>query len=193
MDDNRPHRIHLLPMHSSPRPAARLADPQVVDDLLLYQLTRLHAAAGRIVVRYCEGGFGITRREWGILAMLAARGPLGSSDLARHAQLDRPRTSRALTALEGKRLVVRATADGDARQVRVALTPEGERLYRELFPVVARLNRQMLEVLSAPEVAQLDAMLARLHARVGELCQQEDPPHADRRHGGSVRRLRGAR
>lgn len=177
-------------MRQFPKAPLRLDQPRVVDDLLLYQLARLQASAGRVVVRQCEGGFGITRREWGILALLAARGALGSSELALHAQLDRPRTSRAIMALERKRLVERAPAPGDARQVRVALTPAGERLHAELFPVVSRINRQILDVLEAPEVAQLQDMLVRLRARAEQLSAQEGLPLADRRRGGSARRAR---
>ena len=48
-------------------PSQRLAS---VDDMLLYRLSHLTGAAGAMVVRLCEGGYGITRREWGVLAHL---------------------------------------------------------------------------------------------------------------------------
>lgn len=168
----------------------RMTRPQTLDDLLLYGLSRLQASAGGIVVRYCEGRFGITRREWRILAVLAAYGEAGSSELARHAELDRPRTSRAISALEAKKLVARTSRGGDARHVSVALTQEGERLYREIFPVVSGINLQILEVLSRDEVLLLENMLARMRARADELAAREDLPLADRRHGGSQRHLR---
>lgn len=168
----------------------RMTRPQTLDDLLLYGLSRLQASAGGIVVRYCEGRFGITRREWRILAVLAARGEAGSSELARHAELDRPRTSRAISALEAKKLVARTNAAGDARHVSVALTDEGKRLYGELFPVVSGINLQILDVLSQDEVFLLENMLARLRARADALASSTDLPLADRRHGGSQRRLR---
>ena len=79
--------------------ASSLQVPLVLSDLLLYRLSRLQATAGGMALRYCEGQFGITRREWRILALLAAVGPLGSSDLAERASLDRPRTSKAVTSL----------------------------------------------------------------------------------------------
>ena len=73
-----------------------MADPQVLGDLLLYRLSRLAGAAGMPAVRLCEGRYGITRREWRMLALLAEGGVMHPSALAVQAQLDRARTSRAL-------------------------------------------------------------------------------------------------
>ena len=72
----------------------RLSQPQNLDDLFLYALSRLLASAGGRVIRLCEGEFGITRREWRFLALLAESDGILSSALAASAQLDRARTSR---------------------------------------------------------------------------------------------------
>ncbi len=48
-------------------PSQRLAS---IDDLLLYRLSRLSSVAGAMVVRLCEGGYGITRRERAVVAQL---------------------------------------------------------------------------------------------------------------------------
>ena len=53
---------------------ARLASPGSLDDLLLYRINRLLSVAGSMVIRLCEGRFGITRREWRVLALLAQEG-----------------------------------------------------------------------------------------------------------------------
>ena len=42
--------------------------PSADRDLLLYRLSAVLAGAGGIVIRQCEGRFGITRREWRLLA-----------------------------------------------------------------------------------------------------------------------------
>jgi len=49
---------------------------------LLYRMSRLLAVGGSMVIRLCEGRFGITRREWRLVATLAGRGELSSSQLA---------------------------------------------------------------------------------------------------------------
>lgn len=177
----------------SPIPAVpRLAQPEILDDLLLYRLSRLHATAGSVVVRYCEGQFGITRREWRVLAVLAARGPMGSSALAEQADLDRPRTSKAVTALAAKKLISRSSRAGDARQIQLALTPAGVALHGELFPLVSQINREVLSALTAQETSLLGDMLERLQQRARIMAAQDGLPLADRRHGSSARRYKPA-
>jgi hypothetical protein len=47
-------------------------------ELLLFRLSRLLAIGGSLVIKLCEGRFGITRREWRLLATLASRDALSS-------------------------------------------------------------------------------------------------------------------
>jgi DNA-binding MarR family transcriptional regulator len=170
-------------------PAARLSRPQSLDDLLLYRMNRLVAVAGSMVIRLCEGRFGITRREWRVLALLARQEGLLSSELAEQAQLDRARTSRAVTSLVTKQLVRRQVEPGDRRQARLSLTPQGRSVHDQLFPLVREINRDLLAALSAGEVRELDGMLERLQARADAVVPQAALPKADRRRGG---RWRGA-
>ncbi|MDP3357522.1 MAG: MarR family transcriptional regulator [Polaromonas sp.] len=176
----------------APDAVSRLGAPEVLDDLLLYRLSRLQATAGGIVVRYCEGQFGITRREWRILAQLASRGPLGSSELAEHAHLDRSRTSKAVTTLAEKQLVSRSSRAGDARQIRLELTEAGRQLHARLFPLVRRINHDVLSVLTPQEVTLLADLLTRLQQSADALAAEGGLPLADRRHGSSARRYKPA-
>ncbi|MGV3570886.1 MAG: MarR family winged helix-turn-helix transcriptional regulator [Ramlibacter sp.] len=165
----------------------RLVQPACIDDLLLYRLNRLVSVAGSMVIRLCEGRFGITRREWRLLAVLAAEDELLSSQLAERAQLDRARTSRAITSLAAKKLVRRQAGAADRRQARVALTPEGQALYGEMFPLVCAINQALLQPVPAGDVATLDAWLDGIQQQADRLVQQAELPKADRRRGGRLR------
>ena len=167
--------------------APRLARSSSLDDLLLYRMSRLLAVAGSMVIRLCEGRFGITRREWRVLALLARHEGLLSSQLAERAQLDRARTSRAVTSLVAKKLVRRETGRADRRQAQLALTPQGHALYEALFPLVRDLNRELLAALPAEGTAQLEAALDALQSRADAMVQRADLPKADRRRGGRLR------
>jgi DNA-binding MarR family transcriptional regulator len=163
-------------------PSQRLAS---IDDLLLYRLGRLSAVAGRMVVRLCEGGHGITRREWAVVAQLYENGSLPPSMLAERMHRDRARTSRVLTSLIQKKLVLRTTPAHDRRSAIVGLTPEGRKVYDSLMPQVQAINSQILSTL-APEAAQgFDAALERLQARAESLLAELSPalPMANRRRG----------
>lgn len=166
-------------MNATPGPRRPL------DDLLLYRLSRLLSVAGSMVIRICEGRFGITRREWRLIATLASRGELSSSGLAEHAQLDRARTSKAVGSLVGKGLVARSHPQGDRRQVLLRLTERGRDLYDELFPLVAQINAELLGVLDDAAAAQLDESLARLQGHAERMVAQAVLPKADRSRRGA--------
>ena len=166
------------------RPSTRLRQPAELDDLLLYKLSRLLSVGGSMVIRLCEGRFGITRREWRVIARLAQEPELLSSALADSIQLDRARTSRAVSSLVAKKLVRRQTGTADRRQARLALTDKGHALHRDLFPLVCDINRGLLAPLSSGEVVQLETMLESLQARADAMVQEAQLPKADRRRGG---------
>ena len=172
-------------------PASRLARPAELDDLLLYRLSRLLAVAGTMVIRLCEGRFGITRREWRVIALLAQERSLLSSELAERAQLDRARTSRAISSLVAKRLVRREVGTADRRQARLALTPAGQALHGKLFPLVVDINQRLLRSLPAADVRSLDASLAALQQQADDMLRTADLPKADRRRGGRARLAMG--
>ena len=156
----------------------------LLDDLLLYRLSRLLAVGGSPVIRLCEGRFRITRREWRVLATLVEHGGdgLGSSQLAEVAQLDRARTSRAIGSLAAKGLISRSQPGGDRRQVMLRLTDAGRAIHGQLFPLVQDINSQLMSVLTPQAARQFDESLARLQAQAEALLPAAaDLPKADRR------------
>lgn len=79
----------------------RLRNPQGLRDMLLSRINCVRAVGGGMVLRYCVGRFGVTRREWVLIALLQGAGPVASSELAARAQLDKSGTSMALVELGG--------------------------------------------------------------------------------------------
>ena len=150
-------------------PTNRLTQPKSLDDMLLYVLWQLQAAARRPVVRLCEAEFGITRREWRMLAQLADSEGMPSSALAERAALDRAQTSRAVSALVQKGLVVRTPRPGNRREVLLHLTERGRALYAALLPRVARINQRLMSALNDDEAPTLEALLLRLRVQADAL------------------------
>lgn len=163
-------------------PSQRLAS---IDDLLLYRLSRLSSVSGAMVVRLCEGGYGITRREWAVVAQLYEKGSLTPSVLAEHMHRDRARTSRTLTGLVLKQWVLRTIPANDRRSARVSLTPAGRQLYEVLMPQIQAINSRILSALQPEETALFDQALERLQARAQTLLTELSPdlPRANRRQG----------
>ena len=134
-------------------------------ELFLYRLSRLQAEAVAPVGRLCQARYGVSRREWRLIVVLARHGPVLSSELADFAQLDRARTSRIVTALVDLQLIAREVIPSDRRQAKVSLTAKGRALYDEFLPVVVELNRQLLLALAPEEIVQLDGLMDRLAER----------------------------
>lgn len=167
--------------------------PESVHELLNFRLARLHASSGALVIRLCEGRYGITRREWRLIAILAVQGALSPSALAEQAHIDRARTSRVITLLCAKKLTLRRPVPGDHRRAEVNLTAEGRRLYDELFPQSAALSARLLQALTPAQRAELDRTLDVLTTAAEDLARNYPlDAKADRRHGGSRRMNRKA-
>lgn len=168
--------------------APQLRHPRSVADLVNFQLHLIEATNSSTVIRICEGEFGITRREWLFLALLAAFGAMAPSQVATRAGLDRSRTSKGLVSLLAKGLVERQPHPADGRRATVALTTAGRELYSRIFPRVRKVNTDLLAVLSNDEVQTLAQLLARLQARAFEIDRAgHTAKSADRRGGGSLR------
>lgn len=168
-----------------------LAEPRTVDDLLNYRLSCLLASSGAMVTRLCEGRYGITRREWRLIALLAARGAMSPSALAQQAHLERARTSRHISELVGKKLIRRVSSTEDRRRAEVDLTDEGRALYDELFPQSVRFNKEVLAALTTEEVQAFERALDKLTECADRIAAARPVAEkADRRHGGA-RKVRG--
>jgi DNA-binding MarR family transcriptional regulator len=169
--------------------AAALLAPRSLDDLLLYRLSRAARAGAGMATRLVEGGFGITRREWGMIGTLAQTGEITPSALSEQLNLDRVRTSRGLRSLVEKQLVERRRDAEDRREVHVRLSPAGRQLYDGLFPRIADLNTGLLDGLEPAHIEVLLQCLQRLEQRGGALSAQGMVPEkADRRSGGTRHR-----
>lgn len=158
-----------------------LQNPTSLDELLLFRIGRLLALAGAPVIRLCEGQYGITRREWRLIAVLAQQGPMLSSLLAERAHLDRGRTSKTVSDLVRKNLLVRTPLPQDRRYAELALTEAARDIYNALFPVVVQLNQSLLSGLTPADVQHFDAVLAQLQQRAAQRTLVHDLPKADRR------------
>ena len=173
---------------TAPVTAHSLLAPQGLEDLLMYRLARVVRASGGMVTRLVEGGFGITRREWGMVASLYPIDEITSSALAERLQLDRVRTSRALQGLVKKGLVNSRRSAADKRVVHLSLADSGRQLYEQLFPRIAQLNTELLAALDAAQIDVLAQSLQLLEAQGRTMSAMgRVTDKADRRTGGARR------
>jgi DNA-binding MarR family transcriptional regulator len=151
-------------------PEHPLRQPKSLNELFLYRLSQLTASARLPVVRLCEREHGITRREWRLLSALALGEGITSSALAERSLLDRARTSRTVTSLVAKGLLLRSAAAADRREAVLALTDAGRATYETLLPQVAAINRELLSVLDDGELDALAHALKHLTAQAERMA-----------------------
>ncbi|MCJ0765115.1 MarR family winged helix-turn-helix transcriptional regulator [Variovorax terrae] len=162
------------------------------ENLLNFRLWRLVSLAGAPVTRLCEGRYGITRREWHLLAMLARDGPLSPSEIALRASLDRARVSKAIASLIEKSLMQRTAVRDDRCRAVLTLTPKGINLANELFPQIDEINERVLSAISPEAREALFASLEALTRQAVEINRENaSEVQADRHRGGSRRRWVG--
>lgn len=166
-----------------------LDNPQLLGELLNYRLSRLLALSSAPGIRLFEGGYGVSRREWSLVCLIAENGKMSPSELAKIAHLERAHVSRAITELVAKGLLVRHTAPNDARRAQLDLTEKGLQLHKEIFPQIATLSQAVVRALDPEQLAVFDAALVTLTASAEQLVRSVPIKVKAARHLGESRRL----
>jgi len=180
-----------MPELPAPAPETSPA-PRHLADMLMYRLYQAWSQSNPVFVRLCEGRFGITRREWRILACAVEGGIMNSAELAAAAKLDLARTSRTLSVLCEKGWLRRLHDSADRRVVRVEATAEGLARYHALLPEVAGLNDLLVQDLSDSEIAVLRDLLGRIEHRGRRMAEDNIVSEKASRREGGTRRARYA-
>jgi MarR family transcriptional regulator for hemolysin len=106
---------------------------------------------------------------WLILTRLQADEWPAQLELARALGIEGPTLTRHLDGLERLGLVVRRRDPDDRRAVRVELTEAGEARHAELRTAVIAFDRRLRSGLTASELVELRAVLAKLEANVSSV------------------------
>jgi DNA-binding MarR family transcriptional regulator len=114
--------------------------------------------------------FGLSLREYRILAVIAYLQPVSLSDLVAEICLDAGQVSRNVAKLVEDGLLTRE--GGAQRGGKLVLSKEGQDLYRAALARGDDLNEQMMEGLSAEERAVLSKALDQLVAKAREIISQ---------------------
>ena len=149
-------------------PAAAPDKPETagldLDAFLPFQLSITANAVSDAIARAYRRRFGLRVAEWRVLAILAQSPGLTPNEVGGRARLDKITVSRAARTLLTRGLLAATATPGDRRSHRLALTAAGDELYRAVVPAARAMEAQVTHGLSAGEVAQLAALLARVRA-----------------------------
>ena len=147
------------------------AESLVLARFFPYRLSLLQLAVSRALAQVYAQPFGLHRHAWRVMAVLGGEAPLSAAEVAARTSMDKVQVSRALARLGADGWLERRADPGDRRRSRLALSPAGRAVYREIVPRVRARERQLLEALDAGERAALEEVMERLTRRARELIE----------------------
>jgi MarR family transcriptional regulator, organic hydroperoxide resistance regulator len=111
----------------------------------------------------CAGELGLAPGEAQALWLLAARGAVSTTELARALTVDPANASTLITKLERRGLVAREAAASDRRKRLASLTPDGRRMRKRLSACMGR-RKPTFGRLTTEELVNFRDLLRRLEA-----------------------------
>jgi DNA-binding MarR family transcriptional regulator len=140
-----------------------------LEGFLPYRLNMLATEVSQTLARAYGQRFGISIPEWRVLATLGQFGVMTARDIGSHSRMHKTTVSRAVAALEKRRLVARRANRADMREAFLALTDSGMAIYQEIVPMARAFSDSLCEGLSASELQQMNSLIDKLALRVASL------------------------
>jgi DNA-binding MarR family transcriptional regulator len=144
-------------------------EPAMPAGLITEPIGWLLYTAGQEIVRDLEDelkGNAVSRRDYGVLGVLEADGPISQQAIGRKLAIDRSTMVHLIDDLERRGLVARGRDRLDRRAYAVELTDAGRALLIEvLHPATAMVYRRLVDRLTNEDRAHLSRILERLSRR----------------------------
>jgi DNA-binding MarR family transcriptional regulator len=141
-------------------------------DLVSSRVMRLATILRRSSTLVYGRRFGLSQVEWRVVALVGERAPLSLNALAELMGLDKGQTSRAVSALAARRLVLREYRR-EGRGIHITLTARGAQIHDELMTSALERNRVLLHGMSAAERDEFFNILDRLTDLARKILERE--------------------
>jgi DNA-binding MarR family transcriptional regulator len=122
-----------------------------LDDRLLIKNSNLHV-----------GRYRLTTKEWKILSIIAAYGPMTPAEIRRRGTQDKSTISWSIKRLEQRAFLVKRPTPGDGRTFEVALAKAGWAYYEAIVPKARALERDVLKLLTPAELKEFRRLVEKL-------------------------------
>ena len=122
-------------------------------------------------VRAC----GLTHAQFDIIATLGNTPGMSYKELGDRTLITKGTLTGVIERLEQKGLVARERSSEDKRSFFVRLTPQGEDVFKDVFPKVVEHGRQLFAPFSEADFDALDASLRKVRQLIGDAAATESP------------------
>ncbi len=140
-------------------------DELILEEFLPYRLAVLSHTVSTNIAQVYEERFSLSIPEWRVIAILGRYPGLSAVEVAERTFMDKVAVSRAVTKLLKNGRIDRQFADADRRRSILNLSQEGRQVHNEIAPLALQFERDLLEGLSADDLAKLDFIMERLLER----------------------------
>jgi len=147
-------------------------DVLLLENFVPFRLNRLADAVSVNLSAIYRDRFGLAISEWRVLVTVGQRGECTAQHVVSSTRMHKTRVSRAVACLEERKLIERASNREDGREMPLALTRAGQRMYAALAPLALRRERLLLSCLSSGERRAFLGALAKLETSL-ELGRDE--------------------
>jgi DNA-binding MarR family transcriptional regulator len=145
----------------SSRPAQENVEPFQLDQHVFYWMTKVMGIRDRQLAGELRK-HDLRVPEWRLIALVRARHSVSIGEAATTTGLDHTTMSRIVDRMVREGKILRLTDATDARVTRLGPTALGEKIFDEVWPIVARLNREALGRLPAGAVPLLCLALSEI-------------------------------
>lgn len=138
------------------------ANPEANDDILELVHDVMHTYRAQQYRFLRDGPHDITHMDGKVLGYFGRHPGATQSDLAQHSGRDKAQLARLIKGLRDRGLLSGEVDPGDRRNVRLALTVDGQAVQRTLRQQARRVSARAVSGLSATERQHLQALLRRV-------------------------------
>lgn len=107
-------------------------------------------------------GINITIEQWLVLKTVSENQGINQLKIGELLLKDKPTISRMIRNLVKEGYVIKETSNTDLRQFVISLSPQGENLITDLYPIIENIRNQGLSKLTLQEKTELDTLLLKI-------------------------------
>ena len=140
-----------------------------LEEFLPYRLSVLSNTVSRGISAAYVDRFGLSIREWRIIAVLGRFPGLSAAEIVKRTEMDKVAVSRAVSRLIGDGRLERSLSDTDKRRSVLVLSGEGKRLFDQISPMAKSYEERLLKCLGSEDKDRLSDILDNLQKQAKAL------------------------
>ena len=140
-----------------------------LEEFLPYRLSVLSNTVSRGISAAYVDRFGLSIREWRIIAVLGRYPGLSAAEIVKLTAMDKVAVSRAVSRLTGKGRLTRSLSDADKRRSVLVLSKEGKRLFEQISPLAKSYEKRLIKCLAREDQDRLSDIPDNLKRRARAL------------------------